>query len=229
MKNKDKNRLWAGFFTNMLGIILGIMLTFGVNALWQKHEDNKKINEIMSLLRHELEINKEWFKTQEKLIRADCYVYKKILEANGDWKSIHPDTLKQYQAQTSILWRAPFTSSAWQMFQNSDVIQKMNSQKLVIGILNAYTVMDLLKELIMTEYWDEKKKVISMEEDPYKYFDDVINNKTSTFFYRAYTSEESPFWHIFELTDEGFGYLLPLLDEHGYYLHNVGEEEQNGN
>ena len=33
---------WSGFFTNLLGVILGITLTFGVNSLWQKREEKKK-------------------------------------------------------------------------------------------------------------------------------------------------------------------------------------------
>ena len=216
MKNKTKNQKWTGFFTNMLGIILGIVLTFGVNALWQKHEDKKKVNEIMALLRHELEVNKEWFKTQENLIKHDSYVYRKILEANGNWKSIHPDTLKQYQTQVSLIWHAPFTASAWQIFQNSEAIQKMNNQKVVVAMLNAYTDMALFKDLIMNEYWNEKKKAIATEEDSYKYFDEVMNNKASVAFYRDFASEEALFWQLFTLTDEGFDYLLPLLDEQGY-------------
>ena len=222
-----KNKNLTGFFMNLLGVILGIVLTFGVNSLWQKHEDQKKINEIMVLLRHELEINKEWFKTQKNLMMDDSYVYRKILETNGDWESIHPDTLKQYQTQTSLIWYAPFTASAWQIFQNSEVIQKMNNQKLVIAILNAYTDMTLFRELIMNEYWSEKKKAIATDEDPYKYFDNVINNKESVAFYRDFASEEALFWNLFKHTDLGFDYLLPLLDKHGYYLQDYSEEWNN--
>ena len=223
---KNRNRIWAGFFTNMLGIILGIGLTFGVNSLWQKHEDKKKVDEIMALLRHELDINKQWFEVQDSLIRSDSRVYKKILEAKGDWKSIHPDTLKQYQAQTSLILYAPFTSSAWQIFQNSEVIQKMNNQKLVVSILHAYTDMILFKELIMVEYWHEKKQAFATAEDPYEYFDDIMSNKKSVAFYREYASEESLFWNLFTFTNQGFDYLLPLLDENGYRSQEQNEEDK---
>ena len=220
MKNKIKNQKFSGFFLNMLGVILGIVLTFGVNALWQKHEDKKKVNEIMTLLRHELEVNKEWFKTQRMLIKSDTAVYRKILAANGDWESIHPDTLKQYRNQVSQIWYVPFTTSAWQIFQNSEVIQKMNNQKLVIAMLNGYTEMTLFKELIMDEYWNEKKKAIVTEEDPYKYFDEVMNSKESVAFYKDFALEASLFWELFTFADNGFDYLLPILDKDGYYLYN---------
>jgi len=83
-----KNKKWTGFFTNLLGVILGITLTFGVNALWQKHEEKKKIKEILILVRNELETNKEWLKSQEKYLKKDIDAFKKVLKADNQWTTI---------------------------------------------------------------------------------------------------------------------------------------------
>jgi len=60
MKKKD----WKGFLINLTGVILGIMLTFGVNSLWQRREENKRTREMLILVRNELIDTKEWFQKQ---------------------------------------------------------------------------------------------------------------------------------------------------------------------
>ena len=81
-----KRMKWSGFFTNLFGVILGITLTFGVNSLWQQREDKKRTKEVLILVRNELKTNKDMFKTHEKRIKTESYVYQKIVEAKQFWK-----------------------------------------------------------------------------------------------------------------------------------------------
>ena len=217
MKRIYINKRWEGFFTNLLGVILGIVLTFGVSSLLEKREEQKRIKEMMILVRYELYTNQEWFNSMEENMRQDSYVYKKILEAEGDWESIHPDTLEQYQTQVYSYSISLFSVSAWQIFQNSEAIQRMTDKKLVVGIMNGYAILNLLQETITDGYWNEKKKTFSNEEDPYKFFDDVMNNKESVAFYRDNSSPKSTFWNVFAFANQVFDILETILDECGYY------------
>jgi len=219
-----KNNRWSGFFTNMLGVILGILLTFGVNSLWQKREEKQKTREILILVRHELELNKNWFINQEQIMRKDVYVYQKILEINNDWKSLHKDTLDAYISRTQYLEIHPLTTSAWQMFQNSEMTHKMTNKKIVIRLTECYYWINTLQELIKTEYWASKTKAIPAEIDPYKYFDAVMSNKESTFFYNFMIT--SNIWNIFPLIDAVIEYTILLLDKYGDFQYDMYENDK---
>jgi len=66
----NKKIIWSGFLSNLLGVILGIVLTLGVSSLWQQREEKQRTKKILILVRNELETNKEWFKSQEKIMRS---------------------------------------------------------------------------------------------------------------------------------------------------------------
>jgi hypothetical protein len=220
-----KKKLWSGFLTNLLGVILGIVLTFGVNSLWQKHEENKKVREILILVRNELTNNKEWFINQEKIIRKDSYVYKKILEAKGDWKSIPVDTLTAYYIQTRSLDMSQLTFSAWQIFQNSEMIQKISDKELVIRLIDCFFWISEIQNHIMTQYWEYKNKSVAAEVDLYKYFDAIMNNKETVLFYTTTTSYED-IWGIFPNIDAIIDYTIKLLDQHGNYRYDMDEKDK---
>ena len=88
MNKEEKKAIWKGFLINMLGVILAIVLTFGVNALWERREEKKRTKEMLILVRNELKENKNWFKRHERLIKKDQYVYKQIIKAEGQFADI---------------------------------------------------------------------------------------------------------------------------------------------
>jgi hypothetical protein len=220
---RDKNPR-SGFLTNLLGVVMGILLTFGVNSLWQKQEEKKKTREILILVRNELEVNKQWFKTREQKMIKDIYVYQKILEIKSNWKSIPQDTLDAYIFRTQYLHFSPLTTSAWQIFQNSEMIQKMTNKELVIRLRECYFWINKMEEMLMTEYETPKKKAIAPEIDRYKYFDAVMNNKESVFFYYMTITTDS--WNIFPFVDAIIDYTLSLLDQYGDFRYDMDEKEK---
>lgn len=216
---------WTGFFPNLIGVVLGILLTFGVNSLWQQCEEKKKIKEILILVRNELENNKYWFKNQENVMKTDSYVYKKILEAKGNWTSFPIDTLHTYLSQVTSWEFSQLTTSSWQIFQNSEMIQKVSDKELVIRLSTCYFWIDEMQKIIMKEYWDKKVKANAFELDPYKYFDVVMNNKESLFFYNSMTMNNS-FWDIFPQIDAVIDYSIMLLDKYGNYQYDMNEKDE---
>ena len=220
-----KNLGWKGFFINLLGVILGISLTFGVNSLWQKREEKKKITEMLILVRNELVVNKEWFENQEKVILEDKYVYGKILEAKGDWKSIPFDKLKIYYARTIYMQISPLTTSAWQIFQNSELIQKMTDKELIIRLTDCYFWINEIQKHIMTQYWEPKTKHVAPEIELYRYFDALMNNKETVFFYNTTTTNED-IWSIFPFIDAIIEYNIAMLDKHGDYRYDMDEKDK---
>ena len=224
MKEKE-NKIWSGFLTNLLGVILGILLTFGGNALWQQREEKQRTKEVLILVRNELKTNKQWFKNQEKVMRKDCYVYKKILECKSDWTSLPQDTINEYMYRTMYMEFNQLTTSAWQILQNSEMIQKMPNKELVIRLTDCYFWINKIQE-ILEEYWKNKEKAVAPELDPYKYFDAVMNNKESVFFYNLMSSETLLNWNLFPLIDAIVDYTVSLLDKYGDFRYDMEEKDK---
>jgi len=227
MNKEEKRAIWKGFLINMLGVILAIVLTFGVNALWEKHVEKKKTTEMLILVRKELEINKEWFKNQEKTMKEDRYAFKKMLEAKDNWKTLPEDTISAYLSRTFYMSFSQLSTSAWQMFQNSNIIQKMTDKELVIRLTECYFFINKIEDFLTKQYWDKKMNSIVAEPDPNKYFDALMNNKETVFFYTIMSSDNFHFDIInaFPLIDAVINYNILLLDRHGNYRYDMDEKD----
>jgi hypothetical protein len=226
-----KTKKWTGFLTSLLGVILGILLTFGVNSLWHKREETKKTREMLILIRNELETNKRWFKNHERLMMKDRYVYTKIAEikeTKTPLKSIPVDTLKKWHTQMLSWSDYQLTASSWQIFQNSEMIQKMSNRELVIRLTDCYFIINKVRDVIMTEYWDKKKKTNNFDFDPYRFFDSVMKDKESVFFFYIWSvsMEQNNFWMMFPTVDAIIDYTISLLDKDGDYRYNMEEKDK---
>jgi len=226
MKKEKRGKIWSGFFFNLLGIVLGIILTFGGNALWQKREENKKIKEMLILVRNELKDCKEWFTGQEKVMKKDAYVYRKILEAKDNLTSIPADTLDAYHSQVLGLYITPLTTSAWEIFHNSEMIQKLSEKELVIRLTDCYVLINILHDFILKDYWDTKKKTNTLFDfDPYRFFKAVMKNNELVFFYAKYNPDQDGIWKLFLEVDAVIDYTIMLLDQHGDYRYDMEEKD----
>ena len=225
MKNKE-NKLWSGFLTNLLGVILGILLTFGGNALWQQREENKKINEMLILVRKELEINRDWFESQEKTIRKDCRVFKKIIKEKDHLADIPIDSLIVYRDLMGSYSDSQLTTTAWQIFQNSEIIQKMTHKELVIRLTECYWLINKLQEVIIKKYWDKKDKAFVYEFDSYLFFSEVLKNKESVYFYTIMAESATNFMTLFPIGESFIDYAIMLLDQQGDYRYNMDKKDK---
>jgi hypothetical protein len=211
MARIKKNKKWSGFLINLLGVILGIMLTFGVNALWQKRQDNKKTQEILILVRGELKSNQWAFKSQHERIKEQIEVYEKVLEAHHAGITIPKDTLNAYQAILMKKDGFQFLTSAWRLFENSETLQKMTDKDLANTISACYFWIEKIKDVLKEEYWDKKNELKIYEIDSHQYFDAAMKNKEAYYFYSKmtkYINFSEPFFYIDAIID----YTLLKMD-----------------
>jgi len=181
------------------------------------------------LVRTELKNNKETFKNLENIIKNDSYVCKKIVEAKGDWSTIPIDTLKEYRATITSISYSQFISSSWQIFQNSEIIQKMSDKELVIRLASCYYWINQIKELFEKQYWDKKDKAIVFERDPKKFFDAVMLDKETLYLYETMSSNDTSFDEVFFFIHTHIDYTLMLLDKNGNYSYDSVEKNNQFN
>ena len=220
------NTMWPYFLTNLLGVVLGIALTFGVNYLWRRREEKRRTREMLILVRNELINNKEAFKFQKELLKKDGGVYKKILEAKNDLASVPSDVIEGYFTEIQGLTVSPLNTSAWQIFQNSETIQKMTNKEMVIRLTDCYTLMIRWDEFIAKDYWEIKKKMLALEhDDPYRFFGAALRNNEINNFFETFNSDKEDVWDAFLTTDAVIDFTVMLLDRHGDYRYDMEEKD----
>jgi len=226
MKKEENRAIWKGFLVNMLGVILAIILTFGVNALWENHEEKRRTKEMLILVRNELISNKNIFKNHEKFMKKDGYIYKKILEAKDNLSSIPKDTIAAYYSKIQTLSVAPTSTSAWQIFQNSEMIQKMTHKEMVIRLTDCYSAMNAWYDFIVNDYWNVKKKMLSFDEDDsYKLFDTVLKNIEMRNFFSTFSVDQKSIWEAFFVIYAYIEYSIILLDKYGDFRYDMEEKD----
>ena len=214
------------FLTGLFGIIAGIILTFGVNHLWRRREEKRRTKDMLILVRNELLSNKEIFKHQETMLKKDGFVYEKILESKNDLTSIPPETLKEYHFQVQGMTVSQLITSAWQIFQNSEMIQKMTDKEMVIRLTNCYSWMASWHEFIVKDYWECKKKILTLElDDPLRFFESILKNNELYNFIDSFSLDKDDKWASFRATDAMIDYVIMLLDRHGDYRYDMDEKD----
>jgi len=231
---RNKNKKSTSFFTSLLGVLLGISLTFGVNALWQRHEEKKRTREILILVRNELEGNKKWFKYQETLLKKEADAYIKLLNADNNWATIPEDSLLVYINQVGQLEPPHLTTSAWQIFQNSEMIQKISNKELVISIIDSYYFINYVYDFLMNNYWSIKLKAFPFEEtyekihndDIYGFADVMMSNKEIIQFIHMALSSTNFYENQFFIVDGLIDFTITLLDNYGNFKYNMEDKDK---
>jgi len=228
---KEENKIiWKGFLFNMLGVIFAIILTFGVNSLWQRSEEKKRTKEMLILVRNELEDNKKIFQKSEKILKSNGWVYQKLLDAKKDISTIPTDTLNEYITRINKISINPLTTSAWQIFQNSDMIQKMTDKELVIRLTDCYSGIRMWFDFISNDYWETHKKMLTIDlEDPLKFFTEVMKHKEYIFLFEMAKTGNESMWTTFLMVISTIDYNLMLLDRHGDYRYDMAEKDNEMN
>jgi hypothetical protein len=218
--------IWIGFLTNVLGVIVGIILTFGVTALWQRRKEKQTTKEMLILVRNELVFNKAILQHHEQFMKKQGYVYRKILENKNDLTSIPTDTLKAYHTQLSGICLANTTTTAWKIFQNSDMIQKMTNRELIIRLAGCYNSTITWHDSLIKDYWNVLRKMLTLElDDPYRFFDAVVKNNEYLTFLDSYSDESEGMWTAFLQIDAMIDYTIQILDKHGDYRYDMDEKD----
>lgn len=126
------------FLTDLLAIVLGIFITFGIQGMIDKSQDRKSIRSSLELVRSELEKNIE----DVALIRD--YLYEEIKSA--EYLIDHKDSIGYCPADslsyhTGIVFAEvslSLSQDAMELLKMSSIFQKMGDNDLSMKIIRAY-------------------------------------------------------------------------------------------
>jgi hypothetical protein len=162
-KNKNPVRMriskgWISAFTaNILGVIIGIALTFGVSELVQQCSDRKQVKEMLVLIEDEISANRTWLEARVHFYQKDKDACQIILAA-GKRDTIPSDTLKEH-----IKWMCSYEDTYagtknWDAFRNSGMVQKLHNPEIVSYLTHFYFLVEKYSAI-----WDDycqKREVV---------------------------------------------------------------------
>jgi hypothetical protein len=184
---KGISKSWiSNFLSNVLGVIVGIALTFGTSYLIQRHNEKEDAKEMMTLIKKELDTNKLWLKKRRQNYVDDFKSYQKILIAkeSGNLRNIPADSLVNWIATTRNTPASFISTNAWDIFKNTETLAKFHNKALIIDLAECYFWIDNARETMDMFFKgrDVLPEYFNYETYPYDYIDTLFaNEETKTF------------------------------------------------
>ncbi len=181
-KPRFSKRWLSGFTSNILGVVIGIALTFGISSLVQQRQERKQLREMIALLKREINDNKDWLEDRAKMWDRDFNAYWAVLWER-DWGRLPKDSLDAYVAQIRTI-NTPYTSSyAWNVFQNSGMMQQLHNVETAALLSECYFWIESMRGTWM-EYTQKKTVLpevyeVRFHDRPLDYFRALLENPES--------------------------------------------------
>jgi hypothetical protein len=189
---KGFSKPWfSGFFSNLLSVIIGITITFGISFLIEQHKEKAQIREMIGLVQEELKANKKWFESRDLDIAHQIATFKILLD-NEDthWKNIPSDSLVLLIGETRSMNFSYRSTNSWDLFRSSELFQKFPG-KGVLSLLSAcyFMIGTFQHDILEKHYYIELEKSVDSiyefyEDNPYTYMESLVKNKGAIYFFR---------------------------------------------
>ncbi|GHV58695.1 hypothetical protein FACS1894182_11580 [Bacteroidia bacterium] len=205
----------SNFSANILGVIVGIALTFGISNYVQYRNEQKELREMMSLIKRELDDNKEWMEKTTQEYRKDFNAYRTVLDVDK-WDKIPPDSIDKVVYQLCHIQLVYTSSNVWNVFQNSGMAHKLHDAELISRISESYywieTSNTLWKEYSKKREVLEHVYEVEFDKQPYKYMKAILSNRESKRFLEEIVKFK--YYNFSDLSEQ----LIPVID---YTLYSV--------
>jgi hypothetical protein len=218
----EAEKAWiSSFMSNVLGVIVGISLTFGISFILQLRNENEDTQEIMILIKKELKQNKIWLESWQEFYLEDLDAYKKILDANVNRKKLPADSLAYYIGFTHRHSVAFASTNVWDIYKNSSVITKYYNKNLTLALAECYFWINVEKESIERYYQEKddahKNIYVRHDMDPYAYLDALMKDKGAKYFLEIHANKIYNYLENITMFMQVIDYSLLMIDKNGYY------------
>jgi hypothetical protein len=209
----------TGFLSNVLGVIVGIALTFGVSHLIQRHKEKKELHTLMTLVKQEVIENKVTLtRMREDFIQTHDAFGRFLSSA---WKTLPEDSLMQLLFAAQQVATYPMQHIAWDLFQASGAVKN-------VGPKEVMTLSELYISIEDLSAWFEaysKEKQTAMTITGYAhessnlplYIAALLKNEPRRFMDEIYIDKKYTFGEPLAILVDFSDYALHLIDQSGHY------------
>lgn len=147
---------WEGFLMGFISVVLGIVLTFGGEALIARNNEKNDVKNVLILVRDELESNvmimDETIESIELENRASLY----LMKFYDNFEACEWDSMKLYCNAPLNVTSPAISQDALELMKTSALLQKVEDKTLALNIIKAYKSLQIEKENI--DFYNDKKK-----------------------------------------------------------------------
>jgi hypothetical protein len=227
------NKGWfAVFLSNVLGVIVGIVLTFGVSYFVQWNSEKKEIRTMMTLIRQEIADNRTTFVGMNEDFRQTKELCELLLSSH--WKTLPEDSVS-HLLTGQVIKAYTVRHTAWDIFQNSDVIRNFDDKELIMAISELYVTMTELYKWWQI-YIEENMAATTfhIKQEEFLGFSDYMNallkiEKLRIFMEDIYIIQKYTFEEPIAATIDLADYTLHLINKDSNYQSDIKNLNENLN
>lgn len=185
-----KRQNWEDFAMNFFSVFLGIVLTFGGEAIIDEYREDKEVCEALRLVSNELKDNVQQYDAYIENMQFENRAAIFLMQYYDNYDACDVDTLYKYCNAPLTKFSFDSSEEALELLKTSSLFQKIEDKDLALNIIRVYTLVRSVKESV--EFYGEKKvKLIdkAMNEEATKLF--ARNNFTAQEMWTALTSSDN--------------------------------------
>lgn len=196
---------WASFFSNILAVVLGIFITFGIQGLIDRRSEKKDVLSALELVKEELVNNKAGLMEVIGIVCSEKEAAEYINSKLGKFSQADADTIVAMNAVLGNDYYFTVTDDALELLKSSSLFQKINDKSLALGIIRAYDYLAANSQAFNTH---EKYKT--------SLYGDISSDRVKK---ASLSSAGTDFFRIFYSSDEGRYFLKSVIEmSDDYYL-----------
>ena len=134
----DRKETLVSFFTNMLAVILGIVITFSIQAMIDRAQDRRDVKAALALIRTELAANREDIGTMRELLEQERRSAAYIVNNRASLKDCPADSVRYHCGIVNSELSITLSHDALELLKMSSLFQKIGSNDLSMKIIRAY-------------------------------------------------------------------------------------------
>lgn len=211
---------WKSFFTDILSVVLGIFITFGIQGMIDRKHEKKEVTSALELVREELANNLTNLREVIDLINSEKSAAISMSGAVGSMQKYDADSLTVWNSYLGTEYFFTVTDDALELLKSSSLFQKINDKNLALGIIKSYDYLEADAKAFNTH--EEYKVSLFMDLNTDKMKKAALNNNGPALLKTFYSNTEAVYFlkSVIEMCDDS--YLRAGLPEIEATLADIG-------
>ena len=195
---------WSSFFTDILSVVLGIAITFGIQGLIDRGNEKKDVRSALELVRDELSNNTENLQEVMALIASEKRSAQSLRDNAGKLDKCPVDSVVVWNSCVGSEYFFTVTVDALELLKSSSLFQKINDKNLALSIIRAYDLIEADAKAFNSH--EQYKISLFMDANTDKAKKASLVNDGLAFFKVFYSSPEADYFlkSVVEMSDDTF-------------------------
>lgn len=133
---------WSSFATDILSVVLGIAITFGIQGLIDRRHEKKEVMAALELVREELINNNNNLKDVIGIISSERDAAQSVRSNIRTLQKCDPDSVILWNSILGSEYFFTVTDDALELLKSSSLFQKINDKNLALGIIKSYDYLE---------------------------------------------------------------------------------------